>query len=193
MSSSSTASKQASNTNACLENVKCAAAGSDQKVLHALVPHHLIHFGLKLLLFNDFPGFEIENAHHIFLRSTNGGNTQTDRPTDRRTDRQTAISATPLCEHRTKQRTNANKHTTPSHSPTHTLLPTAMYAASGLHVRLMFWPLVATLCAGLPERASHNRTVLSIEAVASRSGLCGDQQSWSTRSVWPFNSISADC
>ena len=65
------------------------------------------------------------------------------------------------------------------------LLPTAMVLPSGDQQMLMFSPLVLMVVTHLCDLESHSLTVLSPEAVASRSGLDGCQPSWSTESVCP--------
>ena len=52
--------------------------------------------------------------------------------------------------------------------------------------------LVLTVVTGLLVLVSHTRTVLSPEAVASRSGLVGCQHSWSTLSPCPLKMCSLD-
>ena len=51
---------------------------------------------------------------------------------------------------------------------------------------LMFSPFVGTVATHFADLESHTLTLLSPEAVASRSGWVGCQRNWSTLSVWPL-------
>mmetsp|Transcript_24978 Transcript_24978/g.85478 ORF Transcript_24978/g.85478 Transcript_24978/m.85478 type:complete len:210 (-) Transcript_24978:207-836(-) len=69
-------------------------------------------------------------------------------------------------------------------------LLTASVCPSGCQHRLMLSPVVATVWASFPARASHSRTVLSPPVLASVCSAVGSHATRSAASVWPCSTTS---